>query len=167
MNRYSSWSLASFFLKSVNKHHKKYVTPLEYMCVDETLLRRYGLGRSWLDVELPYYVVLDWKSKKCCESKILTYTGIEMMLWLESAGGSTVSQCRASENESSVTTAVTLNWSGSGCEQTELYLANLDLYPRHLHKPLFMRSGMRPSGVVETATREYPVDLCRRKILPT
>ena len=39
----------------------------EWICVDESMSRWYGLGGSWINIGLPMYVSIDRKPESGCE----------------------------------------------------------------------------------------------------
>ena len=40
---------------------RRHVTPSERLCVDESMIRWYGIGGPWMDMGLPHYVSIDRK----------------------------------------------------------------------------------------------------------
>ena len=53
------WSDVNGFVDSINAHRQANMSPGEYICVDESISRWYGLGGNWTNVGLPHYVKLD------------------------------------------------------------------------------------------------------------
>jgi hypothetical protein len=47
------------------------VDPSETICADDSVSRWYGLGGSWIEGALPYYVAIDRRPENGCETKKL------------------------------------------------------------------------------------------------
>ena len=61
------WDLCEGFLDAINAHRQQFVNPCEYICVDESISRWYGMGGFWLSKGLPHYVSIDLKPENGCE----------------------------------------------------------------------------------------------------
>jgi len=61
------WGLVNDFITAINFHREEHVTPGETLCVDESILKWYGLGGHWIEVQLPMYVAIDRKPENGCE----------------------------------------------------------------------------------------------------
>lgn len=92
LNCTSRWSLASGLLYAINEQREKYVPRSEFICVDESVSRFYGLGGDWIDTGLLRYVVLDRKPAKGCEIRTAACGKIGMMIRLEIVKSSTESE---------------------------------------------------------------------------
>ena len=55
------------FVKNINKHRDKFYLACAVLCVDELMLRWYGLGMHWINIGLPMYIALDHKPDNGCE----------------------------------------------------------------------------------------------------
>lgn len=68
----------------MNHHREECAVPSEFICVDESISRWYGVGRSWTGVGIPTYIEMDWKPDKGCKietsccgrSKIMLRLGV-------------------------------------------------------------------------------------------
>jgi len=61
------WALINDFISSINVHREAYVTPGDTICVDESMIKWYGLGGPWISVGLPMYVAINRKPENGCE----------------------------------------------------------------------------------------------------
>ena len=50
-----------------NRHREEHFSPSEWICVDESISRWYGLGVGWINIGLPMYIAIDCKSENGCE----------------------------------------------------------------------------------------------------
>ena len=50
-----------------NKHRANNVLPSEWICVDESISKWYGLGGHWINIGLPMYIAIDRKPENGCE----------------------------------------------------------------------------------------------------
>lgn len=74
------WGLCEDFVDAINEHHKEYVKPSHFLCVDEPMSRWYGLGGSWIDVGCPHYVKLDRKPEYRMEIQDVAFGKSGIML---------------------------------------------------------------------------------------
>ena len=61
------WMLVEDFVANFNDHRQRYFTPSFEICVDESMVRWYGLGGSWINMGLPMYVAIDRKPENGLE----------------------------------------------------------------------------------------------------
>jgi len=61
------WALFNDFISSINAHREAHVTHGDTICVEESILKWYGLGGRWIPVGLPMYVAIDRKPENGCE----------------------------------------------------------------------------------------------------
>jgi len=61
------WLLVSDFVDRINNHRKRYFSPSNVICVDESISRWYGIGGHWINKGLPMYVAIDRKPEDGCE----------------------------------------------------------------------------------------------------
>jgi len=57
----SRWAPINDFISSINNQMAAHVTPGDTICVDESMVKWYGLGGAWISIELPMYVSIDRK----------------------------------------------------------------------------------------------------------
>ena len=61
------WQLVDDFVLAINQHCKANFEPSGMICVDESIVRWYGLGGHWISVGLPHYVSMERKPEDGCE----------------------------------------------------------------------------------------------------
>ena len=61
------WMLVDDFVTHFNSHRATNYFPSEKICVDESMVRWYGLGGDWINLGLPFYIALDRKPEDGCE----------------------------------------------------------------------------------------------------
>ena len=59
--------LVNDFVKNFNKYRASNSVPYYLICVDESMSKWYILGRHWINMGLPMYVVIYCKSVNECE----------------------------------------------------------------------------------------------------
>ena len=77
------WNLVDDFVTTINEHRQMFVTPSDYIYVDESMSRWYGLGDDWIDVGLPSYIAIDRKPENSCGIKTSACGRSEIMLRLD------------------------------------------------------------------------------------
>ena len=48
-------------MNNFNNHREVSIIPLATICVDESMVRWYGLGGDWINMGLPQYITIDRK----------------------------------------------------------------------------------------------------------
>eukprot|EP00977_Amphora_coffeiformis_P024489 scaffold16003_cov149-Amphora_coffeaeformis.AAC.5 len=61
------WMLVDDFFSFINVEREKFFDPSSELCVDESMVRWYGIGRDWINEGLPMYVDIDRKPEAGCE----------------------------------------------------------------------------------------------------
>ena len=61
------WQLVDDFVSAFNQHRAMHFYPSGIICVDESMVRWYGLGGHWISEGLPHYVSIDRKPEDGCE----------------------------------------------------------------------------------------------------
>ena len=102
------WDRVSGFVKAINEFRESNFTPSEYICVDESKSRWYGLRGDWCDLGLPRYVAMDRKPENGCELKTSACSKSGVMLRIELVTGQEDNNLRDFEHQYQDTTAVTL-----------------------------------------------------------
>ena len=77
------WALVNAFLTAINDRREKQISPSDIICVDESMVRWYGLGGHWIDIGLSFYSDIDRKPESGCEIKTATCTKSGIMIRLE------------------------------------------------------------------------------------
>ena len=88
------WMLIDDFIENFNNHRACNFVPSSTICVDESIVRWYGLGGDWINMGLPMYVAIDRKPENgaeiqdaCCgESGIMCYLKLVKTAVEEAAG---------------------------------------------------------------------------------
>ena len=63
------WMLVDDFIQSFNDHRARNFKPSWRVCIDESIVRWYGIGGDWINAGLPHYVAIDRKPENGCEIK--------------------------------------------------------------------------------------------------
>ena len=61
------WMKVDDFVSRINAHRVSNFNPSHLICVDESIARWYGLGGTWINAGLPFYVAIDRKPEDGCE----------------------------------------------------------------------------------------------------
>ena len=56
-----AWMLIADFVDAINDWKSKRIYPGSIVCVEESIIRWYGLGGEYLNMGSPYYVCIDSK----------------------------------------------------------------------------------------------------------
>lgn len=77
------WMMVDGHVESFNDHRAKHVVPSEHICGDESVVRWYGLGGSFMNKGLPHYVAIDRKPENGCEIQNIADGESGLMLQLK------------------------------------------------------------------------------------
>jgi len=61
------WALLNDLISSINNHRAALVSPGDTICVDESMVKWYGLGEAWIAIGPPMYIYIDRKPENGCE----------------------------------------------------------------------------------------------------
>jgi len=61
------WMAVDDFVSRYNHHRVQHFQPSDIICVDESMSRWYGIGGTWINAGLPFYVAIDRKPEDGCE----------------------------------------------------------------------------------------------------
>ena len=61
------WMLVDDFVENFNNYRQTNFVPSSKICVDETVVRWYGMGGDWINMGLPMYVAIDRKPENGAE----------------------------------------------------------------------------------------------------
>ena len=81
------WLLIDNFVDNFNKYWASNFTPLERICVNESMSRWYGLGGNWINMGLPQYVAIDHKPENSCEIQNVACARSGVIIWLKLVKG--------------------------------------------------------------------------------
>ena len=152
------WTLIDDMVDIYNRHREDNFVPSEWICVDESISRWYGLGGKWINIGLPMYVAIDRKPENGCEiqNSACGRSGIMMRLrivkHIESEDLHTVEGPDNLPHGTSILKYLVLPWAQSGrgvCADS--YFASVTT------AETMMGLGIRFIGVVKTATKKFPM----------
>lgn len=152
------WMLCDDFVSFINEHRKQFMTPGQDLCVDESIVRWYGLGGDWINCGLPMYIAMDRKPENGCEIQNVCdgQTGIMLRLLLVKLTKSANRDLPAKGDATNHGTKV-IQWLCSPWAKTnrivyaDSYFASVQT-ARELYK-----MGLRFTGVVKTSSRGFPL----------
>ncbi len=58
------WTLVDGFVAKFNAYREQMYSPTHLICVDELMIRWYGLGGSYINIGLPQYMEMERKPEK-------------------------------------------------------------------------------------------------------
>lgn len=158
------WALMNDFLRAINEHRERTVTPSETICVDESMVRWYGLGGNWIDKGLPMYISIDRKPENGCELQTAACGTSGIMLRMEVVTTAEDESKRPYEDLYNHGTAVLRRlvepWAHSGRHVVaDSYFSSVQ------SAKMMLDAGLQYTGVVKTATREYPMQALSTYVL--
>ena len=152
------WMLIDDMVEIFNKHREENFSPSEWICVDESMSRWYGLGGNWINIGLPMYVSIDRKPESGCEiqNAACGVSGVMLRLLLvkseEDSDLSTLEREDGIPHGTHILKYLTLPWANSrrgACADS--YFASVTSAEE------LMKIGLRFIGVVKTATKKFPM----------
>ena len=152
------WMLIDDMVNIFNRHREENFIPSEWICVDESISRWYGLGRGWINIGLPMYIAIDRKPESGCELQNSACGSSGVMLRLLVVKNEEDSNLHTIENNigmahgTAILKYLTLPWANSQrgvCADS--YFASVSSAEEML------RIGLRFIGVVKTATKKFPM----------
>ena len=152
----SRWCLVDDFVGAINDHRKRFVHPSEYICVDESMSRWYGLGGDWIDVGLPTYRAIDRKPENGCEIKTSACGRSGIMLRLEIVKSPDEDSARQHSGNMNHGTAVTRRLIDPWIRTDRIVCAD-SYFASAETAQVLADVGTRFIGVVKTASRGYPM----------
>ena len=152
------WMLVDDMVSIFNKHREENFLPSEWICVDESMSRWYGLGGSWINIGLPMYVAIDRKPENGCEiqNAACGVSGVMLRLLLvkseEETDLSSIEREDGIPHGTHILKYLTLPWANSRrgvCADS--YFASVTSAEE------LMKIGLRFIGVVKNATKKFPM----------
>ena len=150
------WALINDFVEAFNDHRRRHVTPSERLCVDESMIRWYGIGGTWIDMGLPHYVSIDRKPEDGCKVQNIACGTTGIILKLEVVSTADDERRRAYEGTANHGTTVLRRlvepWQGTNrtvCADS--YFASVQ------SAVTLLKLGLHFTGVVKTVTRGFPL----------
>ena len=150
------WNLVDDFVTAINEHRQMFVTPSDYICVDESMSRWYGLGGDWIDVGLPSYRAIDRKPENGCEIKTSACGRSGIMLRLEIVKSPLDDAPRDDLDGLNHGTAVVLRLISPWLYTNRIVCAD-SYFASWMTAKALRDKDMRFIGVVKTASKGYPM----------
>ena len=186
------WQLVDDFIHAFNQHRASNFNPCGTLCVDESIIRWYGLGGHWISVGLPHYVCIDRKPEDGCEIQDIccAETGILCRLKIvkTSTEKSRINEANANANSAPASPTRNGNGNHNDAESTKINdqaagtQSVLELTePWHATNRIIVGDSAFSSvntavqltkrrlgyiGVVKQATRRFPMSPLSETILP-
>ena len=159
------WTLVDDFIQAINTHREHYFEPSGTICVDESMVRWYGLGGSWISMGLPHFVQIDRKPDDGCEIQDACCAESGILCRLSIVKHEADENNKKTDDTGNVGTntviKLTQPWHKSGriiVGDSAFSSVNTAV---QLHK---LKLGY--IGVVKQATKYYPMEPFQRTILP-
>lgn len=151
---HSKWKMVKDFVDAINMHREVFFYPSSSLCIDESIIRWYGLGGKWIQKGLPHYVSIDRKPESGCEVQNVCCGTSGIMLKLHLVTG----EQPESDNTAPLSHTVQLvkslvePWAHTG----RIVCADSYFSSFETSKEL-LSMGLYYTGVVKNATRCYPM----------
>jgi hypothetical protein len=151
------WMLVSDFVRFFNDYRDRQFVPSEKICVDESMIRWYGIGGDWINAGLPMYVAMDRKPENggeiqnaCC-----AVSGVMLRLRIVKSKKAELA-ANVLQHDINHGTAIikelTMPWAGSWrVVAADSYFASVETAVE------LYKVGLRFVGVVKTATKRFPM----------
>ena len=172
------WQLVDGFVERFNEYRKRMYSPTHMICVDESMIRWYGIGGSYINMGLPQYVDMDRKPEKGGEIQNAAdgITGVMLNLHIVKGTENERLETLREENEDGSQDGeqgdeeilhgsnVMLNlvrhwWNTKRVVCADSYFASVPA------AKLLYRHGLLFIGVVKTATKEFPMAYLSEQVL--
>jgi Transposase IS4 len=178
------WKRVDDFVEAYNTYRKSNFIPSDLLCVDESMSRWYGIGGDYINKGLPMYVAIDRKPENGCEIQNVCCGRSGVMLQLKIVKTSQEQRIIAMEqtrgerdNERELEGALEEN--DSGLPHGAVVLSQLVSPLFHSNRLVcadsyfssvaaaeeLKRNGLRYIGVVKTATKKFPMELFKARIM--
>lgn len=142
-------------MQAFNKHRQQNINPSEFLCVDESISRWYGLGGSWIDVGCPHYVVMERKPENGMEIQNVACGRTGIMLGLKLVKSANISN-DGHEDDLNAGTKVLLELLRPWSSRPRIVCA--DSFFASVEAALcLLEIGVFFIGVIKNATAEYPL----------
>ena len=159
------WMLVDNFIENYNHHRRFMFCPSEYICVDESMSRWYGLGGNWINLGLPMYVAIDRKPDNGCEIQTAACAKSGVMIRLR-----LVKSAAIEDNYEDVAGV------GSGTQilkflvepwlRTHRVVCADSYFSSVSTAEVLLAQQTRFIGVVKTAHRKFPMPYLKAVVLP-
>ena len=152
------WMLVNDFIKNFNSHCANVVVPSGRLCIDESMIHWYGQGGHWINHGLPQYIAIERKPENGCKIQNIACAVSGIMIRLRLVKLQKTEEERNEINEEHLTHGtkvvkeLVLPWHGSNqvvCADSYFALVTT--------AKEMMNVSLRFSGVVKTATKQYPM----------
>jgi hypothetical protein len=152
------WLLVDDFIRNFNNHRHAHFQPSEMLCVDESMVRWYGMGGDWINEGLPNYVAIDRKPENGCEIQNLACgkSGVMMRLHLVKTSTELHSHLSAEEREMNHGTCIVKQLAQPWFHSNRIICCD-SYFSSVATAKMLLAVGMRMIGVVKTATKQFPM----------
>lgn len=150
------WALCEDFRRAINDHREEHVSPSTTICVDESISKWYGLGGSWLDVGLPFYVSLERKPESGGELHTSACGTAGIMLRMQFAKSIDERDRFVEAEATNYGTEVALDLCAPWTGTSRVVVGDSFFSSVETAKKMY-RNGLRYIGVVKTASRGFPM----------
>ena len=144
--------------KNFNNHRAQNFSPLDEICVDESMSRWYGQGGHWINHGLPMYVAIDRKPENGCEiqNAACGRSGVMIQLKIvktaEEQNASAVTDDDSNNHGTNVLKFLVEPWVRTDrCVRADSYFTSINSVTA------MRMMGLRFIGVVKTATKKFPL----------
>jgi hypothetical protein len=159
------WLLVHDFVQRFNSHRAANIQPSELICVDESMLRRYGNGGDWINSGIPQYIAtINRKPENRGEIQDASCGKSGIMLQLKLVKGADADRESHESKEETLHGAKVLYDLVSPWRNSH-WIVCADSYFASVPAALLLwRHGLRFIGVIKTATKQYPFKYLHNKV---
>ena len=147
------WMIIDNMVEIFNRHREEHFSPSEWICVDESISRWYGLGGGWINIGLPMYIAIYRKPENGCDIQNSAYGKSVVMPHLLIVKSAEDSDLHILDNDEGIEHGTSI------LKYIFLYLANTRLgvcadsyFASVSSAEEIIKIGPRFIGVVKTAT---------------
>eukprot|EP00977_Amphora_coffeiformis_P022944 scaffold11978_cov153-Amphora_coffeaeformis.AAC.1 len=153
------WMLVDDFVSFINVEREKFFNPSSELCVDESMVRWYGIGGDWINEGLPMYVDIDRKPEAGCEIQNVCdgKSGIMLRMMLVKSSKSQNKTVGDDGNESLNHGTKIIKYLVAPWARTHRVVVADSYFASVQTAQELFKLGLRFIGVVKTATRGFPM----------
>ena len=149
------WMLIDNMVELFNQYREESFLPSEWICVDESISRWYGIGGGWISIGITMYISIDSKPENGCkiQSSACGKSGVILCLLIvkstEDSDLHTLENDEGIAHETSIFKYICLPWDNTRCGVcADSYFASV------LSAEELTKIGLRFIGVFKTATKK-------------
>ena len=168
------WKRVDDFVEAFNEYRQSNYHPSDWICVDESISRWYGLGGHWINIGLPLYVAMDRKPENgaeiqdCCDgrSKIMLRLRLVKGVREDERQAAAAAAAGEGEDQDGLHGTRVMKELVSPWKNTNRIIAADSYFTSVPCVEVMSNLGLRMIGVVKTATRQYPMGYLQNVELP-